>query len=499
MDQEAICILGMHRSGTSLVANIIQQMGVYLGTPENFLSANFANPEGYFENKNIVSIHDSLLTAFGLSWNSPMPLPENWWLAEAAQAASAELDKLISAEFGDCALWGWKDPRTCLLLPVWERVLQQRNINIRYIVPFRNPLDVAKSLALLYGFSLLDGLRLWYYYSITMLSFLKNKNVLFVDYDLLIDQPEMVIAQIHRFIYPGAAEDAFKPAQVSVKKDRRHTKSDTAELGSISQNLLKLYLSLKQSANLQEVIAEEIFANKLGSYREFAWLITPNNVDGLSTAKNIFSSTLFYNTGNIFSEEYCARLIYKLPPDGKILLDFDIIKELDGELSLRWDPIEGAVCRCKVDEILVDGKSTSWLPQGAWRNQDGFDEFITKDPIYLCTEKFDRPQKISIRATLEIVDGDLVLGWFYSEVEQRQSRLMQMQAQQAGQKQVYLEQLALREQELQALKIENDALRHPVRDFSRRVFSKTKTYAKKLARHLPYPIRAFLRASFPKR
>jgi hypothetical protein len=493
MSQDAVCILGMHRSGTSLLANILQEMGVYLGKPENFVSPNFDNPEGFFENKNIVSIQDGLLTAFGSSWNSPMPLPENWWLAEAAQAASAELEKCLTAEFGDCAIWGWKDPRTCLLLPIWERVLQERNINTRYIVLFRNPLDVAKSLALRDGYSLLDGLRLWYYYSISMLSFLGNKNCLFVDYDQLIDQPESAIAQIQAFIFPGDAENPVKPALARVKKDRRHSQSDPAELGEISQNLLELYQVFKQAAQLQGQVTQELYANKLRSYREFAWLINPNNADVWFMRRKFFPSTLFYDTGAGFCEELSARIIFKLQPNGDIQLEFEIKDQLDGVVGLRWDPLEGAVCRCKIDEICVDGKTTSVKPLGAWRNNDGYDEFSSRDPIYLFNENYDRPHKISIHAHLEIADPELVLGWFSTAMDQQYARAVQIEAERATQEQEARQQLAFREKQIYAMQ-----RTYPILEYVTGLWKKAIAQVKKIAKRLPYPLWAWLRSVFPK-
>ena len=45
-------ILGMHRSGTSMLAGALQQLGLELGSP--LLAATPDNPHGYWENSFVV-------------------------------------------------------------------------------------------------------------------------------------------------------------------------------------------------------------------------------------------------------------------------------------------------------------------------------------------------------------------------------------------------------------------------------------------------------------
>ena len=61
-----IIVLGMHRSGTSLLTRALMECGLYLGEEGDLVSPHEAdNPEGYWEHKQVVSINDRILGIFG--------------------------------------------------------------------------------------------------------------------------------------------------------------------------------------------------------------------------------------------------------------------------------------------------------------------------------------------------------------------------------------------------------------------------------------------------
>ena len=136
-----ICIIGMHRSGTSMVANILRHSGLDLGPDEQFISALAENPQGFFEHQPIVDLNDELLAHFGGRWYAPPDFPESWENAASLQPFKEKALQLIEP-FQKTPVWGWKDPRTTLLLPFWRSILP----NLTVIICLRNPLDVAQSL-----------------------------------------------------------------------------------------------------------------------------------------------------------------------------------------------------------------------------------------------------------------------------------------------------------------------------------------------------------------
>ena len=93
-----VCITGMHRSGTSMVARLLGACGLDLGPPEELVPGQPDNPDGYFENQRFVSVNDEILDIFGGAWDSPPMFPPGWEddprLQDVRLRAGALADKL---------------------------------------------------------------------------------------------------------------------------------------------------------------------------------------------------------------------------------------------------------------------------------------------------------------------------------------------------------------------------------------------------------------------
>ena len=53
-------------------------MGVYLGSDHVLMQPSPANPKGYWEHNDIVSLNDAILGRHGGSWDEPPTLPPGW-------------------------------------------------------------------------------------------------------------------------------------------------------------------------------------------------------------------------------------------------------------------------------------------------------------------------------------------------------------------------------------------------------------------------------------
>ncbi len=140
-EQMPVCITGMHRSGTSMVANMLSTCGLYLGSESALVATSRDNPSGYWENRNFVSINDEILKGLGSAWDYPEHLPEKWWDDQRMFGYRDRVRALLQ-EFKHHEPWGWKDPRTCLTLPFWMSILPQTKV----VICLRNPLEVVLSL-----------------------------------------------------------------------------------------------------------------------------------------------------------------------------------------------------------------------------------------------------------------------------------------------------------------------------------------------------------------
>src|SRR5580700_667524 len=81
----AVLIFGMHRSGTSALAGMLNFAGLDLGG--NLTPGHKDNPRGFFEHDEIWQIHDQLLRETGTSWRDIRQLPPHWRQHPAADLA----------------------------------------------------------------------------------------------------------------------------------------------------------------------------------------------------------------------------------------------------------------------------------------------------------------------------------------------------------------------------------------------------------------------------
>lgn len=132
--ERALIITGMHRSGTSLVASLLQRFGVDIG--ENLLGPGEGNPRGHFEDLDFVRFHEDWLHRSGQRM-----LLQNDFRPRVSSEERDRARRLIDSRQGQ-GLWGFKDPRTSLFLPFWHELLPEA----RYLLVFRHPIDVVLSL-----------------------------------------------------------------------------------------------------------------------------------------------------------------------------------------------------------------------------------------------------------------------------------------------------------------------------------------------------------------
>ncbi len=152
-----ICITGMHRSGTSMVARLLQLSGVYLGEEDELFAGRPDNPEGFFEHKRFYAVNDHILEVFKASWDQPVVLPEGWENNPELAPVYEEARSLVEEFNATGKEWGWKDPRSSLTLAFWKRAIP----GLKIVVCLRNPVDVCASLTKRGYASVRFGLALW--------------------------------------------------------------------------------------------------------------------------------------------------------------------------------------------------------------------------------------------------------------------------------------------------------------------------------------------------
>ena len=138
METRSLIITGMHRSGTSLAAQIFYRAGLFMG--DNLMEPSPNNPDGYFEDRDIIAFHNEIFRFNGIDrWESPSTLSAR---IEMPEGSPAKATALIESKFDARSIWGWKDPRTSWFLPFWKNIIPEAY----FIFTYRKPEEVVWSL-----------------------------------------------------------------------------------------------------------------------------------------------------------------------------------------------------------------------------------------------------------------------------------------------------------------------------------------------------------------
>jgi hypothetical protein len=134
--KRAIVILASGRTGSSLLMQILNRLGMSVSA--ELTSASEQNVMGGYEDRNIFEIQTEFLRI--LKTNQYLPLPENWRQNPAIKAKNDQLSTIIQDEISKSGtIWGFKDPRTVLFLPLWIQIFNSKRIVPCYVLAVRSP------------------------------------------------------------------------------------------------------------------------------------------------------------------------------------------------------------------------------------------------------------------------------------------------------------------------------------------------------------------------
>ncbi len=187
-----IFILGVDRSGSSLVSEITYRWGANAGDLNLLAEGNDGNPQGYWEYQPMELFVEKLFRAAKVSpWNPEFP----------ARLRQLALDPVFRDEAKSLIdtmetepVWFWKEPGLSLCLPFFESIL----VDPLFIITVRNPYESALS----YEKFMLPGvfhdtIRLralfllrWQHFMLSILDNLsRNPNTIYLSYDQLLARP----------------------------------------------------------------------------------------------------------------------------------------------------------------------------------------------------------------------------------------------------------------------------------------------------------------------
>jgi hypothetical protein len=191
-----VLVLGMHRSGTSVATRTLAALGIDLG--ENLMRAAARKyPEGLLEDTAFVRINNALLTSFGLKWHSLEEIAPESWTQPGLRPFRQQARRLLESRVALYRPFGFKDPRTCRLLPFWRSVVNEITGDVGCVIVARNPMAVAQSLHRRDKFALEHALELWHLHMKALVGPIDGawKKVT-VEYDQLLEDPERQLQRI---------------------------------------------------------------------------------------------------------------------------------------------------------------------------------------------------------------------------------------------------------------------------------------------------------------
>jgi len=144
-----VIIIGMHRSGTSLLTELLEELGLFVG----------AQKDQHSESLFFQDLNKWIFEQCGARWDTPSAVDYLWENQNLLQAVEDYVRNLVESPrvvryLGQRLFWtnravtrltlpwGWKDPRNTFTLPLWLRIFPEAKVlHIK-----RHGVDVAQSL-----------------------------------------------------------------------------------------------------------------------------------------------------------------------------------------------------------------------------------------------------------------------------------------------------------------------------------------------------------------
>ncbi|MEP4487253.1 MAG: glycosyltransferase [Halioglobus sp.] len=190
-----VVVLGMHRSGTSMVAGALVKAGLYAGQSSDLLVDQDDNPHGFWERNDVVELNEALLESASGAWFSPVVSGEN---------LGGKTDQIhhILTQLDSQSPWLVKDPRMLVTWPAWQAALA----DAIPVYVYRSPAAVAHSLFKRNRFPLQLGLALWEYYNRAAIGIIGAREHVAVSFERFAASPDSEAALlVSRLIELGVA------------------------------------------------------------------------------------------------------------------------------------------------------------------------------------------------------------------------------------------------------------------------------------------------------
>jgi hypothetical protein len=208
---KTVIVVGFQRSGTSVLASILETLGVSMGN--DALEASRANPFGYFEDETIFYLNSEILKSANGSEYSP---PSRDEILNQRGLFEDEIKRYIAARSQNASVWGWKHPATTLTLDLMIPYIQ----NPYVIACQRDCSAAARSLAKMVDFTSKEAETLCALYKRRLEEF-KTHNpdvrVLDVAYENVVAKTEQEVRRIAEFTNMNPSDSQMMAATGKIR------------------------------------------------------------------------------------------------------------------------------------------------------------------------------------------------------------------------------------------------------------------------------------------
>src|SRR5947209_7206603 len=101
MKNKVLIIVGMHRSGTSLISQWLYKCGLHIG--EHLLEPNVGNIEGHYEDLDFVRMHEKILKSHSLAESGLIDHP----VSSISFTEQEQIENSVTAKNQMNYEWGW--------------------------------------------------------------------------------------------------------------------------------------------------------------------------------------------------------------------------------------------------------------------------------------------------------------------------------------------------------------------------------------------------------
>ncbi len=281
-----VIIIGMHRSGTSMLTMLLKELGLFVGKD--------LDPFDLHESMFFITLNDWLLRQCNATWDNVYnyQFMDEFMIEKAIPIVEGELKGKRRKKYlgGSQAFkvknignldipWAWKDPRTTITIDIWKRIFPDAKI----LHIYRNPVDVAESLRkrelyvrehakLKFWVKILkfldykavqtlsprmlhieEGIKVWEVYVQKALSLTNTygDQVMHIRYEDFLETPAPILKEITDFIHLPAD-------MLDIEKAVKHVDASRKYAFLENEELIAVYKKIQQHPLLQQLNYEQL-------------------------------------------------------------------------------------------------------------------------------------------------------------------------------------------------------------------------------------------------